>query len=109
MRSTNPAAKLIHNQDVVIHNVTSGNASESLLMIDGIRFPPQGLGFCVVDPSIIPTLALERVDVLADGASATYGSDALAGVVNAILRRGFDGAITQVQYGQSTDHRRCER
>ncbi|MDE2475846.1 MAG: TonB-dependent receptor [Alphaproteobacteria bacterium] len=95
--------QLIHNQDVVIHNVTSGNASESLLMIDGIRFPPQGLGFCVVDPSIIPTLALERVDILADGASATYGSDALAGVVNAVLRRGFDGAITQVQYGQSTD------
>jgi iron complex outermembrane receptor protein len=92
----------IHNQDVVIHSL-SGNASESLLMIDGIRFPPQGLGFCVVDPSIIPTLALERVDVLADGASATYGSDAIAGVVNAVLRRGFDGAITQFQYGQSTD------
>ena len=93
----------LHNENVVIHNVPSGNANETLLMIDGIRFPPQGLGFCVVDPSFIPQIAVDHIDVLADGASATYGSDALAGVVNVILKRGFDGAITQVSYGQSTD------
>src|SRR5690242_9783248 len=66
----------------------------SLLMIDGIRFPPQADGFCVIDPSIIPALALDRIDVLADGASATYGSDAIAGVINVVLKRGYDGAIT---------------
>src|SRR5437868_2911519 len=72
-------------------------------MIDGVRFPPQADGICAIDPSIIPALALDRVDVLADGASATYGSDAVAGVINVILKRGFDGAITQLRYGRSAD------
>src|SRR2546423_2690168 len=70
----------------------------SLLMVDGVRFPPQADGICAIDPSLIPALALDRVDILADGASATYGSDAIAGVINVILRRGFDGAITQFHF-----------
>ena len=75
----------------------------SLLMIDGIRHPPQADGLCGIDPSIIPALSLDRVDVLVDGASATYGSDAIAGVVNVILKRGFDGAVTLLHVGQPTD------
>src|SRR5712671_2701511 len=70
----------------------------SLLMVDGMRFPPQADGICAIDPSIIPALALDRIDILADGASATYGSDAIAGVINVILKRGFDGAITQLNF-----------
>src|SRR5579864_2761371 len=72
----------------------------SLLMVDGVRFPPQADGLCAIDPSIIPALALDRVDILADGASATYGSDAIAGVVNVILKRNFDGAVTLLHYQQ---------
>ena len=75
----------------------------SLLMIDGVRFPPQADGLCVIDPSIIPSLALDRVDILADGASATYGSDAVAGVINVVLKRGFDGATTLLHIAQPTD------
>jgi len=75
----------------------------SLLMVDGIRHPPQADGLCAIDPSIIPALALDRVDVLVDGASATYGSDAIAGVINVILKRGFDGATTLLHVGQPTD------
>ena len=75
----------------------------SLLMIDGVRFPPQADGLCAIDPSIIPALALDRVDILADGASATYGSDAIAGVVNVILKRGFDGAVTLAHVQVPTD------
>jgi iron complex outermembrane receptor protein len=70
----------------------------SLMMIDGMRFPPQADGICAIDPSIIPSLALERIDILADGASATYGSDAIAGVINIVLKRAFDGAITQLHF-----------
>ena len=66
----------------------------TLLMIDGVHFPPQADGICAIDPSIIPALALDRVDILADGASAAYGSDAIAGVINVVLKRGFDGAVT---------------
>src|SRR5215470_7949066 len=68
----------------------------ALMMIDGMRFPPQADGICSIDPSIIPALALDHIDVLADGASATYGSDAISGVINIILKRNFDGAITQL-------------
>ena len=93
----------VHNQSISIHSIRSSTASEALMLVDGMRAAPQGLSSCTIDPSIIPTLALERVDVLADGASATYGSNALSGVINVILRHGYDGAITQLQYGRSTD------
>jgi iron complex outermembrane recepter protein len=66
----------------------------ALLMVDGFRFPPQADGLCVIDPSIIPALAVDRIDVLADGASATYGSDAISGVINVVLKRAYDGATT---------------
>src|SRR5947209_15540810 len=75
----------------------------SLLMVDGVRFPPQADGLCAIDPSIIPALALDRVDILADGASATYGSDAVAGVINVILKRNFDGAVTLLHMQAPTD------
>ena len=75
----------------------------TLLMIDGVRYPPQADGICAIDPSIIPALALDRVDILADGASATYGSDAIAGVINIILKRGYDGAVTLLHVQQPTD------
>jgi iron complex outermembrane recepter protein len=75
----------------------------TLLMVDGVKFPPQADGLCSIDPSIIPALALDRVDILADGASATYGSDAIAGVINVILKRGFDGATTLLHFDTPTD------
>jgi iron complex outermembrane receptor protein len=99
---TNSGANTEGNQAVSIHNL-NGTAPRTLLMIDGMRYPIQGHGSCEVDPSIIPELALDRVDVLADGASATYGSDAIAGVINVILKRGYDGAISQARVGASTD------
>src|SRR5512142_3070767 len=77
-----------------------GTGPRSLLMVDGVRFPPQADGLCAIDPSIIPALALDRVDILADGASATYGSDAIAGVINIVLKRNFDGAVTLLHYQQ---------
>src|SRR3546814_18618762 len=47
--------------------------------------------------------AVERVEIVADGASALYGSDAVAGVANIILRRNFDGARASARWGASTD------
>ena len=66
-------------------------------MIDGVRFPPQAR-LCAIDPSIIPALALDRVDFLPDGASAIYGSDAMGGVINVVLKRGFDGAVSLLRF-----------
>ena len=63
----------------------------TLTLLDGHRAVPQGTTGFAFDPATIPTLALGRVEVVADGASALYGSDAVAGVVNLILRRDFEG------------------
>jgi len=60
----------------------------TLIMVDGHRVTNNSRS---TDPSILPTLAVGRVEVVADGASAIYGSDAVAGVVNLIPRRDLDG------------------
>jgi len=82
---------------VNIRNLDPNDGTRSLMMVDGYRFPPQGEADCTIDPSVIPALALDRIDILVDGASASYGSDAIAGVVNIILKRGYDGAVTQLR------------
>ncbi len=58
-----------------------------------------GRGAAPVDLNTIPTVALERVEVLRDGASAQYGSDAIAGVINLILRKARSGGEVTAQYG----------
>jgi outer membrane receptor protein involved in Fe transport len=70
----------------------------TLVLINGRRL---ALGFfgSAVDVSALPLSAIERVDVLTDGASALYGSDAVGGVVNFILRRDFEGAETRLRTG----------
>jgi iron complex outermembrane recepter protein len=72
----------------------------TLIIVDGHRVVSNGRS---VDPSVIPTLGAARVEILADGASAIYGSDAVAGVVNIIPRRDLDGAEVLGRYGISED------
>jgi iron complex outermembrane receptor protein len=87
---------------VNLRQLDTGSAPRSLMMIDGMRYPQQGNGLCQIDPSIIPAFAIERIDLLLDGASATYGSDAIGGVINIILKRNFDGAMVEAgwKYGR---------
>jgi iron complex outermembrane receptor protein len=93
-----PGAAGERGTNVDLHNLKGERA---LLTINGMRYPYQNIGANQIDPGIIPTLAIDRVEVLADGASAVYGSDAVAGVINVILRRRFDGAITQARIGNT--------
>src|SRR6059058_6612897 len=95
--ATNSGANLERGTHVNLRGLDTGNAPRALMMIDGMRFPPQAHGLCSIDPSIIPAIAQDRIDVLVDGASATYGSDAIAGVINIILKRAYDGAVTQLR------------
>jgi iron complex outermembrane recepter protein len=101
-QSTISGGHIERNNQVNIRGLDT-NGPRSLLMVDGVRYPGQDDGICLIDPSIIPVLALDRVDILVDGASATYGSDAIAGVVNVVLKRGFDGATTMLHVEQPTD------
>jgi iron complex outermembrane recepter protein len=75
--------------------------TRALLMVNGMRYPLQSEGGTQMDPGIVPQLSVERIEILADGSSAIYGSDAVSGVVNIIMKRGFEGAITQFETGQS--------
>ncbi len=75
-------------------------ADATLTLVNGRRLAPAGFGN-FVDLSAIPLAAVERVEILADGASATYGSDAVGGVVNVILRSDFDGAELSGRYGDT--------
>ena len=77
----------------------------TLSLLDGRRVPPGGTGAQLFDPSSIPTIALARIEVVADGASATYGSDAVAGVVNFILRRDVEGLEASARYTGAADYR----
>lgn len=76
--------------------------SATLTLINGHRLSGSGTDGSFLDISMIPLSAVERVDVLTDGASAIYGADAVAGVVNIILKQHFDGAETSVRYGYPT-------
>ena len=84
-----------------IENSTAANlrglgANSTLTLINGHRVAPSSYG-TGVDLSMIPLSAVERVDILTDGSSAVYGSDAVGGVVNIILRKDFNGEETSAR------------
>lgn len=70
----------------------------TLVLLDGQRRPGENFGR-VFDVSAIPLPIVDHVDIVTGGASAIYGSDAVAGVVNIITRKDFDGAQTDASYG----------
>jgi len=80
-------------------NLRGLSTNATLLLYDGKRLPPQGTQGQFTDPSAIPSIALGRIEVVADGTSAVYGSDAVAGVVNLILRKDFSGIEVRGRYG----------
>jgi iron complex outermembrane recepter protein len=90
---------------VYIHQVGESADNATLVLMDGHRLPEEGAGptdNAAVDPNLIPVNMIQRVDVLATGASATYGADAIAGVVNFITRTSFDGV--QLHYQAQVEH-----
>ncbi len=83
-------------------NLRSLGVTRTLVLLNGRRVVPGGVGASpAVDLNTIPTAAVDRIEVLKDGASAIYGSDAIAGVVNVITRKNFNGTEAAAQYGVS--------
>ncbi len=80
-------------------NLRGLGASSTLVLIDGTRPALGGLGGVFADLSMVPLGAVDRIEVLTDGASAIYGADAVAGVVNLRLRNRFDGAEATLTAG----------
>jgi iron complex outermembrane recepter protein len=84
-------------------NLRGLGSDATLVLVDGHRVAPGGGDGNIVDVSMIPLSAVERVEVLTDGASAVYGSDAVGGVVNIIMRHDFDGLESRARVGAVTD------
>ncbi len=82
-------------------NLRNLGEDRTLVLVNGRRFVPGLVGTQVVDFNTIPTEMVDRVDVVTGGASATYGSDALAGVVNITTKKNIEGLILNAQYGRS--------
>jgi len=74
----------------------------TLTLLNGRRLSYNGAAQAV-DISAIPIVAVDRIEIVADGASAIYGSDAVAGVANVVLKRDFDGIAATARYGASTE------
>ncbi len=82
-------------------NLRGLGGGASLVLMNGRRLGRSDFGR-TADISLIPASAIDRVEVLTDGASAIYGSDAVSGVVNFVLRDDFDGAETRLAFGGVT-------
>jgi iron complex outermembrane recepter protein len=76
--------------------------ARTLVLVNGKRLANSATDGTAVDLNSIPFSAVERVEILKDGASAIYGSDAIAGVINFILRKDFTGVQATAYYGNST-------
>lgn len=83
-------------------NLRGLGADSTLVLINGRRVAASGFEGNFSDVSLIPQAALERIEILPDGSSAIYGSDAVGGVINFILRKDFEGAETRLRYGART-------
>lgn len=87
-----------------IHQLGASSSSSTLVVLDGMRLPLGGVSHSQPDPSIVPANAIQRVDVLADGSSSIYGSDAVAGVVNIITRESYDGLEVNASGGYADNY-----
>ena len=85
------------------------DTSATLVLIDGRRVAPYAIGAgdngtqSFVDLNSIPSAAIDSIEMLKDGASTTYGADAVAGVVNIKFRHNYRGAEATVEYGNTLD------
>ncbi len=84
-------------------NLRGIGSGSTLVLLNGRRVANYAFDGGAVDVNSIPLSAVERVEILKDGASAIYGADAIAGVVNFILRKDFQG-LEATAYGGWTEH-----
>jgi iron complex outermembrane receptor protein len=88
-----------------IHGLGASASNSTLILMNGHRIPTSGVNHVLADPNIIAPIALERVEVLADGASSVYGSDAVAGVINFITRKKVTGLEINIQKGFASNYK----
>ena len=88
------------NQSNSTINLRGLGSDRTLVLVDGMRVPGSPvMTASSTNINMLPMAAIKRIDILADGASAVYGSDAMAGVVNMVLHRDFQGLEISARYG----------
>ncbi|WP_444926730.1 TonB-dependent receptor plug domain-containing protein [Microbulbifer sp. TRSA002] len=85
-------------------NLRNLGADRTLVLVNGRRYVSGVAGTSAVDWNTIPTELIERVEVITGGASAIYGSDALAGVINVILKDDFEGVSINTSHGETVEY-----
>jgi iron complex outermembrane receptor protein len=81
-------------------NLRNLGSNRNLILVNGQRLLP----IQATDVNFLPSFLVDRIDVVTGGASAVYGSDAISGVVNFVLRKDLNGVLADVQYGFSNHH-----
>ena len=105
--SIRPAAASLTSQNTGIQainlrglNGANNGSTRTLVLVDGQRFVPTTITG-VVDSNVVPNSLIERVEIVTGGASAAWGSDAVAGVANFIFKQRVEGLHGEAQYGLS--------
>ena len=109
-QSTNNTVNVFGSDLNGAHNLSGATAinlrgvgtNNTLVLVDGRRIGSHGLASGVSDISSIPLASVERIEVLLEGASAIYGSDAVGGVINIITRRDYESIDVSLDYSQPT-------
>ena len=83
-------------------NLRGLGEQRNLVLIDGKRLVPYN-HFGIVDTSMIPTALIQRIDIVTGGASAVYGSDAVSGALNFIMKKDFEGVEIESTYSQTSE------
>ena len=87
-----------------IRSLGASGGSTTLILLNGSRMVGAGILQTSPDPSAIPPSVLERVEVIPDGGSSIYGSDAIGGVINFITRKRYDGVELSAKYGVGDEY-----
>src|SRR4051812_43557821 len=98
--STNAVAARGDNANVALRGLGAAN---TLVILNGRRMPFHPFNTSAVNVNTLPTAGLQQVEILRDGASAVYGSDAVAGVINYVTRKKPEGGELSVRFGV-TEH-----
>jgi iron complex outermembrane receptor protein len=102
LQSTNYAIAVVRPN---LRNLSAVGGSTTLVLIDGHRAVDVGILQTSPDPDVIPPALLDRIEVVPDGGSSVYGSDAVGGVINLITKKRFDGFQADGHYGFASDYR----
>ncbi len=104
LRGTNGSQLMINRPSLRYLGNSSSSSASTLLLIDGHRMAGMAIEQSTSDLDAIAPSAIERVDIVTDGGSSTYGSDAVGGVMNFITRRSFEGVQVKASGGLADNY-----